>query len=387
MRFNRLSLPPVGKINIVSDPGFSSAARFLLVAAAFVIVVAGMRAATSLVAPFLLAVFVAVISAPPLHALTRRGLPYGVAMLVVILALACVGFIIATLLTGSLDGFKANLPSYQERLQTLTGELVVWLDHLGIHIPRGTLQTHMDAGKMLGMAGDLISGLGGALTNSLLILLTVVFILLEASTLPAKLRLALRTPEESIARMEGMLDSINQYMGIKTLISVGTGLAVWVWLVIWGVDFAVLWGVLAFLLNYIPTVGSILAAIPAVLLALVQIDLQTALAVGAGYVVVNTVVGNVVEPKVMGRGLGLSTLVVFVSLVFWGWVLGPVGMFLSVPLTMAVKIALDANPQTRPIAIMLGGEIREPKLAEPGCAEPKRGTPEPRLHKNRKNTL
>jgi predicted PurR-regulated permease PerM len=118
---------------------------------------------------------------------------------------------------------------------------------------------------------------------------------------------------------------------------------------------------IAFLLNFVPTIGSILAAIPAVLLALVQIDLQSALLVALGYLVVNTLVGSILEPKIMGYGLGLSTLVVFVSLVFWGWVLGPVGMFLSVPLTMSLKIALDTNPQTRPIAIMLGPEIREPQ--------------------------
>lgn len=140
---------------------------------------------------------------------------------------------------------------------------------------------------------------------------------------------------------------------------------IWAWLTILGVDYAVLWALTAFLLNFVPTIGSILAAIPAMLLALVQIDLQSALLVAVGYLVVNTLVGSILEPKIMGHGLGLSTLVVFVSLVFWGWVLGPVGMFLSVPLTMSLKIALDANPQTRPIAIMLGPEIREPPRNRP----------------------
>ena len=154
-------------------------------------------------------------------------------------------------------------------------------------------------------------------------------------------------------------------MGIKSLTSLGTGLVIWAWLTILGVDYAVLWALIAFLLNFVPTIGSILAAIPAVLLALVQIDLQSALLVALGYLVVNTLVGSILEPKIMGYGLGLSTLVVFVSLVFWGWVLGPVGMFLSVPLTMSLKIALDTNPQTRPIAIMLGPEIREPYRKRP----------------------
>jgi predicted PurR-regulated permease PerM len=126
------------------------------------------------------------------------------------------------------------------------------------------------------------------------------------------------------------------------------------------VDFAVLWGLLTFCLNYIPNIGSIIAAVPPVLLALVQYGPGTALAVAIGYVVINVVFGNLVEPRVMGRGLGLSTLVVFISLVFWQWVLGPVGMLLSVPLTMTLKIILDGNDETRWIAILLSSssEVR-----------------------------
>ena len=126
----------------------------------------------------------------------------------------------------------------------------------------------------------------------------------------------------------------------------------WLWLL--GVDHAQLWGVMAFLLNFVPNIGSIIAAVPAVLLALVQLGMGTALFVAAGYLVVNIVIGSVLEPRFMGRGLGLSTLVVFLSLVFWGWVLGPVGMLLSVPLTITVKLALDSSKDTRWLGILLG---------------------------------
>ncbi|MEC8428670.1 MAG: AI-2E family transporter, partial [Pseudomonadota bacterium] len=132
------------------------------------------------------------------------------------------------------------------------------------------------------------------------------------------------------------------------------GVLVLLWLLFLGVDYPVLWAMLAFMLNFVPNLGSILAAIPAVLLALVQLGPFEAIWVAVGYVVVNTVVGNVLEPRIMGRGLDLSTLVVFVSLVFWGWVLGPVGMLLSVPLTMTVKIALENFKDTEWIAVMLG---------------------------------
>jgi AI-2 transport protein TqsA len=341
------------------DVGFSPAARFLVVAAAFVILVAGLQAASSLITPFLLAVFIAVVATPPLRGLRRRGLPNWAAMLFVVLTIAAIGSAFAIMVTGALDGFTASLPAYQDRLKILVDDLALWLDGVGLRTSREALQTYVDPARVLGLTGDLVSALSGVLANAFLILLTVIFILLEASGFPAKMRRALRSPEESTEQLKRVLDSINRYMGIKTLTSLGTGVAIWAWLSILGVDFAILWALIAFLLNFVPTVGSILAAIPAVLLALVQLGAQGAVLVAFGYLVVNILVGSILEPKIMGRGLGLSTLVVFVSLVFWGWVLGPMGMFLSVPLTMALKIALDANPQTRPVAIMLGPEVKE----------------------------
>lgn len=343
------------------ESGFSPAARFVVVAGAFVLVVAGLRDAASLITPFLLAVFIAVIAAPPLFFLQRRGAPTWAALLAISAIMAMVGGAVIALVSGSMRAFTTNLPEYQQKLKAMSLQLGAWLDGLGVHIPSEALTTYLDAGKAMKMAGVLLGGLGDVLANALLILLTVIFILLEASKLPAKLRTALRTPESSMERLRSVLVTINRYMVLKTLISLVTAFLVWLWVWLLGVDFPVLWALLAFVLNFIPTIGSIIAAVPAVLLALVQLGPTTALWVTLGYVTVNTVIGNGVEPRFMGRGVGLSTLVVFVSLVFWGWVLGAVGMFLAVPLTMALKIALDSSPETRPIAIMLGPEIGETK--------------------------
>jgi AI-2 transport protein TqsA len=335
---------------------FSSAARFILVAGAFVVVVAGMKAASSLLSPFLLAMFIAVIAAPPLGWLRRR-MPSWAALVIVVLGIVATGGLFGVLVQGALTGFSANLPEYQERLGTLSAETVSWLGAIGVDLPEQAITAWFDPAKAMKIAGDLIKGMSNVLANALLILLTVIFILLEATTLPAKLQAALKRPDESTERLRDVMDSVNRYMGIKTLTSLATACVVWLMLTILGVDFAILWAASAFLLNFVPTIGSFIAAVPAVLLALVQLGLETATVAAIGYIVVNTIIGNIVEPKVMGRGLGLSTLVVFVSLVFWGWVLGPVGMFLSVPLTMALKIALDANPDTRSIAVMLGPEM------------------------------
>jgi AI-2 transport protein TqsA len=131
-------------------------------------------------------------------------------------------------------------------------------------------------------------------------------------------------------------------------------LTITLWLWVQGVDYPGMWGVFAFLFNYIPNIGSIIAAVPAVLLALVQLGPGAAAFVGLGFLIVNTVVGSVIEPKIMGQGIGLSALVVFLSLAFWGWVLGPVGMLLSVPLTMAAKIALGGRASTQWLSVLLG---------------------------------
>ena len=150
-----------------------------------------------------------------------------------------------------------------------------------------------------------------------------------------------------------IIQKIQHYFGIKTMTSLVTGFAITIWLLIIGVDYPVLWGLVAFLLNFVPNIGSIIAAVPAVLLALLMNGTMIAILTVVGYVVVNITIGNVVEPRVMGKGLGLRMLVVFISLVFWGWVLGPIGMLLAVPLTMTLKIMLKSYEQTKPFALLL----------------------------------
>lgn len=328
--------------------------RFLITAAAFVIVVAGMRAASTILVPFLLAVFIAIICTPFLFWMKRKGVPNGVAVCTVLVFILGIGLVLTAFVGTSMQGFAESLPVYQERLATKTSGLLRWLRDLGLQISSQALSEIINPGKAMGMAADTLRGLSGVLTNVFMILLTVVFILLEASGLPTKLRAALSDPDDSLSRFQGFIESLNRYLAIKTLFSLLTGIAIWVWLTVLGVDYPILWGLLAFLLNYVPNIGSIIAAIPACLLALIQLSLGIAILTALGYVAVNLAFGSLLEPRFMGHRLGLSPLIVFLSLVFWGWVLGPVGMLLSVPLTMIVKIALESRTDTRGIAILLG---------------------------------
>tara|TARA_A100001037_G_scaffold81572_3_gene73606 strand:- start:1768 stop:2832 length:1065 start_codon:yes stop_codon:yes gene_type:complete len=341
-----------------------STSRTLLTLAALVVIAAGIKAAETLMVPFLLAAFIATIAATPVFWLERKRVPTGIAI-----TLVTVGFIVMIIGVGavvaqSAGAFTERLPFYQERLVETLSNIIAMAAPLGIEISTDTLLSYFDPSTALVMAGNTLSGLGGALSNGFLILLTVIFILAEAASFPRKLADVLENPEEDLPHFATFAENVNRYIGIKTTVSVITGIIVGAFVAVMGIDFPVLWGLLAFLLNYIPTIGSIIAAVPAVLLALIQLGGIEATATAAAYVVINIVMGNVVEPKFMSKGLGLSTLVVFVSLVFWGWMLGPVGMLLSVPLTMTAKIALEANPSTAWLAHLLGPADPPPELPE-----------------------
>jgi len=321
--------------------------------AAFVIVVAGMKVAAPLVVPFLRAVFLAIICAPPLFWMQQKGIPEGAGLVVLFIIILGVWGSLVTLIGSSMTDFSKNVPAYQERLQVETASWWRWLDALGITLDRTLLTDTFNPGKILRMVANTLNGLGGMLTNTFVIFLTFFFILSEAAGFPCKLRAIQGKHSSALKKYGEIACGVNRYLGIKTLTSLVTGGIIAFGLSLQGLDYAIMWGVIAFLLNFIPNIGSIIAAIPAVLLAFVQFGAGAALISGVLFLLVNIIIGSIVEPRVMGKGVGLSVLVVFLSLAFWGWVLGPVGMLLSVPLTMAARIALDGSEETRWLAILL----------------------------------
>ena len=325
----------------------------LIAAALFVIVVAGMRAAAPIINPFLLSVFLATLCAPPLFWLQRQGVPNGLAVSAIILGLLVVALLLMVFVGRSLNTLSQQLPVYQERLSETLTQVFAWLNSLGLDMTELALADYVTPRKIMSLVYFGLSIFRGLFTHMFLILLTVLFILLETSGFPRKLQAAFPDPERTLGHFKTITANVNRYMGFKALFSLSTGVSIWGLLALIGVDFAGTWGLLAFFLNFIPAIGSFIAAIPAIIWALVQLGLPSALLTLLAYLVVNITIGNLLEPKFMGRKLGLSTLVVFLSLLFWGWVLGPIGMVLSVPLTMIAKIALATNEDTRWIAVML----------------------------------
>ncbi len=350
--------------------------RVLATAGWVVIVVAGMRAAGPLLVPLILSIFLALICEPAVLWLQRKRLPSGVAVPLVIAGVILLGLALGAIAGASLSQFSQALPRYQAHLHNQMTQVLQWLGGLGLELSGQELLAYVDPSAAMRLGARMLSGLGQLLSNSFLILLTVTFILFEASAFRRKLLAIWGHGTGSLDRFTKFAEDVYQFLAIKTLVGLATGIVVGLWVGLLGVDFPVLWGLLAFLLNYVPNLGSIIAAAPAVLLALIQFGPGLALIVVLGYVVVNVVFGNLVEPKLMGRRLGLSTLTVFLSLVFWGWVLGPVGMILSVPLTMILKIALESGEETKWIGILLGPSAAVRSLA-PAVNEPDPPTSRP----------
>lgn len=329
------------------------AVKFLLVTAALFVVLAGIKTAATLLVPFLLSAFIAIICNPVVTKAAQYRIPKPIAVVFVIVIFLSIALSLAGLVGNSLTELSQLLPEYRAQLKEEFVWLTTQLDKYNIKVSSDLLIEYFDPGAAMGLAANMLSGLGGVMANLFLIIITVIFMLFEASSVPRKLHLAMDDPEARLKQIDEFLASVNNYLAIKTLVSIATGVCVSVMLWALGLDFFLLWGVLAFLLNYIPNIGSIIAAVPAMSLAVLQLGPVTAGFIGLGYLTINTVMGNVVEPRYLGRGLGLSTLVVFLSLIFWGWLLGTVGMLLSVPLTMIIKIALESSSEGRWFAVLL----------------------------------
>lgn len=325
--------------------------------AAVIVIVYGLQAAKVLLVPFLLAVLLALIAVRPMLWLQKHKVPSALAALLIVISMMLVLGAVGAIVGSSIADFTEALPVYQARLDVIVqGTLNFAAQFVGDKKSFAELGALIDPGWAMGLAASILNGLQDVLTNVFLILFTMVFILLEASSMGTKVQAAFGRSTDTLEGPRKFLNNLGRYLGIKTVVSMVTGLTAT--LLTWwiGLDFPLLWGMLAFLFNYVPTIGSIIAAVPAVLLALVQLGPAEATTTAIGFLALNTLFGNIIEPRLMGYGVGISPLVVFTGLILWGWIFGPVGMLLSVPLSMTVKMALESDERTRWIAILIGSE-------------------------------
>jgi len=324
-----------------------------IVMASVVVVLAGVKSASSILIPFLLSLFIAIILSPSYNFFKKKGVPEIISLLLVVSIFLTFLALVAKLIGTSATDFSSNINMYSDKLSGYYMSIASYAENFGVVLPIDEFSSLVDSKRIMTFGTTILQSMGSMFTNGFVIILTVVFMLLESSHFLDKIDAA-DGELDTIVHIKEISQKIKQYMVLKALVSLFTGFVVWIALLFIGTDYAFLWGVMAFMFNFIPNIGSIIAAVPAVLITLVQLGSFSALLVTALYTAINIIIGSFIEPKVMGKGLGLSTLVVFLSLLFWGWLLGIVGMLLSIPLTIMAKIAFDANKNTKWISVLLG---------------------------------
>ncbi len=323
--------------------------------AALVVVVYGLQATRAWLLPIGFALLLAVIGEVPLRWLRRIGVPRPLGALVAFAALGLSFWLLLRTLVRALGDFGERLPAYEVRLRQYLDGVVGWLRSLGLEVDTQQLLHSIEPRSWLGFLQQSVGGAFSFFSAVLLVAIALAFTLWEGDRLRERLRAAYGTHWDQ-ARGATMVADLQRYLGVKTATSLLTGVAIYLLNLLLGVESALLWGLLAFVLNYIPIVGSILAAVPAVLLALVAPELgwRIALPLAIAYVVVNNAISNLLEPVLMGRQFGLPALSVLLALAFWGWVWGAGGMFLAVPLTIVIGTVVGARDDVPLLRALFG---------------------------------
>ena len=367
--------------------------KFLLTSASIIVILAGIKAAQDFISPLLLAVFFAIILTPPLRWLKKKGLPDSLAIFTLSTFVFLLGLSILLAFTNSLTRFTEKLPVYTEKITSAYGIIDTKINDITdtfynlsesispfspaevagpieesneeaanettIQFQNLQERERLSLGSVIPvdlLAGQVQIAVGRLLqiaTVSSLVILMLVFMLIEAARIPDKIKEAFKDRDISNEYLQKIADDTWNYMKIKTIICFLTGLSTTIVLWFLQVDYAILWGLLMFFLNYIPSIGQVLASIPPILLGFLDGGLSLGIWVTVWMIVINSFWGLAIEPRYMGQGLGISSLFILLSLIFWGWLLGPVGMFLSAPLTMVLKIVLQNGPRTKWIAVLL----------------------------------
>jgi predicted PurR-regulated permease PerM len=327
--------------------------RFLLVMACLVIVVAGLKVAAPILVPFALATFLAVVSMPVMFGLRRRNVPAALAILLTLAVNALVFGLMILLLVGSLGDLNERLPGYANTVEAFYQGWLLRLQQRGLPVSGFMDQDLFDPARVFLLVRGTLAKMAEILSIAFLVAVIMVFMLAEATVFPYKFQAILGGNRQGRQRITHTTQEVQAYLLIKTQIALARGVCVGLMCWVMRVDFPLLLGILAFVMSFIPTIGAIIAAIPGIALALILNGEASAIFVFICYLVIDLFFGNLLEPSIMGRRMGLSTLVVVLSLLFWGWVWGPVGALLSVPLTMVTKITLENVPDLRWIAVLL----------------------------------
>lgn len=330
------------------------------------VVLTGMKVAANVLVPIVYAFFLAVLSYPLVRWMRKHRVPAGIALGVTMLVNLGVLAGLITVGVRLLISFWSDLPRFIRGLEKYLNDLGAWLESNGIDGAQAMLGGMFDWNTLIGYARnqDVMSNLGGFLGTTfgtlatfiaslIMILIVMMFILMEARGTRSRLQAVSLSGGPDLSGLMRSASDIQKYLGVKTLISALTGVLAGFWCWFFDLHYPLLWALVAFLFNFIPAVGSTAASIPAIVEALVQHGPGTAIFVAIGYGGINFCLDNFVQPTMLGNRFGISPLVVILSAIFWGWLWGPLGMFIAVPLTMVLKVLLDNNDEFRWISVAM----------------------------------
>jgi len=338
--------------------------QFFILLTSLAILFVIMKYAADLLAPFFISVALAIVISPLLNAMQKRHIPKIISLIILITLFTIPIITLGGYIASEAHEFATNFHTMKAQFETTLGKFILHLQNMGLSVNQADITAMLAKSNVSGIVKNLASQTGTQFSNIFLILFTVAFMLMESQYLHHKIQKILSKSKIELEDGMKIITKINTYFTIKVKTSLVT--ALWVLAVLWFYDipYFYMWAALAFFLNFIPVVGSIFAAIPPIILAIMDQGMMTALWVGLWYVTINMVIGNILEPRIMGKGLGLSALVIFLSMTLWGWVMGPTGMILSVPLTMAMQFLFAQYKETEWIALMLSDYGEAPMKKE-----------------------
>jgi len=328
--------------------------------ASLVLIVAGLKTMSGILSPILLSLFLVLVTSPILEWLKRKGLPSWLSYVLVLLGVLVIGISIVLFLAVSLEQLSTALPTYISGLSAQATQLWQWLNQQGITSESLQEFSWLQPDKILQTSFSLISTLIGSISNIGLTLIIFVYMLASSSTFSAQLRKGLGADSPMLERFYNFAHSMSTYLLIKGWLGALAALSQMLLMWTFGSDFVVLWGVLSFFLNFVPNIGLYIALIPPLLITTLKLGLLKGAIFGLIYILINNFFDLIVGPRYLAKGLDLSTLAGFLAVVIWTWILGPIGAFMALPLTIMVKtLVLESFSQTKLVASLLGSDTSE----------------------------
>ena len=333
--------------------------QFFIFISSISIFIVILKFASDLLVPFLISIAIAIVLNPIFTYLKEKRIPKFISMIAIIIISLIPVVILADMIALEVKSLTHNFHNLSQDFSQTIDKSGDFLSKIGLTVDQNFLNKIIEKSNLSDIIHGLASQVSSQFSNIFLIFFTAAFMLMESEFFYNKLIKIGKENNRDINEWIKITTKIKSYFIIKVRTSLIT--AIWAFLVLWyfDVSYTFLWVSLVFFLNFVPVIGSILAAIPAIVMAFIDNNAMTALWVASWYVTINMVVGNILEPKIMGKGLGLSALVIFISMTFWGWVFGPAGMILSVPLTMVMQFMFEQYEETKWVSFMLSDYEKE----------------------------